>query len=243
MTGWFATFFARIAQPQTPPPWRALDVLSTLIVLLLAFFLVGPLVVLLLFGNADYQTGSALFTGWIVGGVLTLVYVWFVQRYDRDGLRTGKTTLSLPFVMLLGLGIAIALDLVGFAVAGEYVPALELANAPGYDTAAWILAFGFMLIVQPLAEELVFRGVTLPTLRTLLGPWPGFLACAVLYGVFHVLTYPPEAGIHGYAVVLPFLTGLILTAVRSYTNSTRAVVVMHLAMGLFVTLEAFVMVG
>ena len=41
----------------------------------------------------------------------------------------------------------------------------------------------------------------------------------------------------------PFLTGLILTAVRVYTNATRAAVVMHLALGLFVTLEAFVMVG
>ena len=63
--------------------------------------------------------------------------------------------------------------------------------------------------------------------------------CAAVYALFHLLTYPPNyLGFSGltpiwYGLMLPFLDGLIISAVRAHTGSTRSAVAAHLAFGLF----------
>ena len=86
-------------------------------------------------------------------------------------------------------------------------------------------------------------GGLLPTLRAKIGSWLGLLISTLLYGIFYILAYTPGSGLNGYALIVPFLAGLIFGMVRVYTDSTRATIVMHLAFGLFMTLKALALVG
>jgi membrane protease YdiL (CAAX protease family) len=104
-----------------------------------------------------------------------------------------------------------------------------------------------MLIAQPLAEELVFRGVALPALRTALGARFGLVATAALSAVFHLLIYPAsytavDSGVSPlaalwYSGVTPFLAALVFGSVRVVTGSTRLAIAAHVAFGLFALLR------
>jgi membrane protease YdiL (CAAX protease family) len=243
MTRWFSTLFTRLAAPESPPPWRTLDVIITSIVLLGAFFLVGPVITLAIVGDPATQPAIAPLVGWIIGGILTLAYLIFIQRYDSAALKLGETPISLPFIMLFGLAVAVTLDVLGLLLTGQIIPATELINAARFDSFGWILAFAFMVIIQPITEELIFRGVLLPTLRARIGSWLGLLISILIYGLFHLLAYTPGSGLNGYALIVPFLAGLIFGMVRVYTDSTRAAIITHLAFGLFMTLKALTLAG
>jgi membrane protease YdiL (CAAX protease family) len=188
--------------------------------------------------------------GWTLAGLIIILYVLQTRRRvdERAALRLGAGGTPLPFVMFLCLGFALLFDLISLAVTGSFLPSPELltANLRADGAVGWVFAVGFMLLAQPIAEELVFRGVAFPALRTAFGAWGGLIACAGLYAVFHMLAYPPNyAGVAGitplwYGLALPFLDGLIISAVRAYSGSTRAAIAAHAAFGLFAVVKLLV---
>ena len=96
--------------------------------------------------------------------------------------------------MFVTFGCAIGLDLISNAITGGFLPKPELlalnpANLGIFD---WGFAIAFMVIIQPVAEGLVFRGVALPAMRSLLGVWGGMIVTATITGVFHYLIYSPN---------------------------------------------------
>jgi hypothetical protein len=109
----------------------------------------------------------------------------------------------------------------------------------------WVLAVLFMVFVQPIAEELVFRGVTLPRLRHTFGAWAGIAMTAALYSIFHFVMYGDRlfpADRFGYGVLNPLLLGIFFSVIRVYTGSTRAAIVAHMGAGIFSVLTALVVV-
>jgi uncharacterized protein len=104
----------------------------------------------------------------------------------------------------------------------------------------------FLVVVQPIAEELVFRGVTYPALRASLGPLAGIVATSISYALFHLLTYTSAAmdvSTLWFTFALPLIEGLVLTLIRAYTGSTRAAIVGHMAFGLFAILKLITLSG
>jgi membrane protease YdiL (CAAX protease family) len=129
-------------------------------------------------------------------GLLTLG--WFMRRRRMDwdqawgirwrelGRRTGQGILA--FVMILPLVLAASLlnraILAGFGYPFSIQPVVEIFMQP---LAGGLLAFLVLLalVVAPLAEEALFRGMLLPALARSLGILPAVLLTAVCFALLH----------------------------------------------------------
>lgn len=237
-----ASLVRRISTLEPPPPWGLFTAVNTVFVSLVAV-IAGSLLSITLLGNQEFYTLVA----WLIGLSLTVVYIWISRREpeDRAALRLGETRSRLLIVLLFSVGMAIAIDALGLGVSGEFLPVAELSSfygtSPGIIT--WILAAFMMLIAQPIAEELVFRGVFYPSSRHLMGAWGGLLVCALVYAIFHYVAYSSPASSIWYALLAPLLSGLVITGVRANSGSTRAAIVAHMGFGLFALLKLFVLPG
>ncbi|HVU13550.1 MAG TPA: type II CAAX endopeptidase family protein [Phototrophicaceae bacterium] len=238
--------FARIGEPQPAPPWTITSALTALIFALIAMF-IGAGVVVIWGGTGDFIE----LAGWSLGGLLIIVFVWQTRQRDRDALRLQATRSPILFVMFVSLGLAIALDLLNQAVTQVFTLNPELIglhpNALGVPE--WVFAILFLVIIQPVAEGLVFRGILLPTLRTSLGAWGGIIAASVLAGVFHMLVYPPNYNTTSpilpiwYGALVPIIEALIFCMVRDSTKSTRAAIAAQIVFGIFAVIKLLTLTG
>jgi len=97
----------------------------------------------------------------------------------------------------------------------EQVAQRDLLNPHGYlGGAALIFA---LVLVAPLSEELLFRGLILRGLTARHGPLAGLFFSALLFGALH----------HGTSMFPATIAGLILGLVVLRTGSTLASVVVH----------------
>lgn len=269
----------RIGMAQVPVPWGLGGALAAMVAAFAAV-VIGTTIALSIFG----QMQAAMLIGWTLGAGLTIAFVIFSRRQPEQAqaLRLGKlrgTAENLPaakgrsvrtpaaepdtsasplqdlfLLLLVGVGMAVTLDVIAGRVTGVFLPEPELIEVyssflltgQGPSLVTWLFALCFMAILQPLGEELVFRGLALPALRRTLGPWMGYLLSAALYGLFHWMVYPTAlegfAGIW-YGFLSPFAAGLVYGAVRLYMNSTRAAALVHAAFGLFAVIKLLTLVG
>lgn len=249
----FRNLFARIGRLENPPPWGLgaglVSVVAALAALVLGFNLVAAV-----YCNAPANAAfcqalnfaappSVWLSGWSIGAFAALVFVLGTRRKpdERAALRLGGIQASVFWVLLVSIGLAVTLDLIFIQFTAQAIaPELQSLRQPGVDTVSWILAFVFMVIAQPVAEELVFRGMLQPALRQTVGAWPGYLLTSALYALFHLLAYTsgtPQADYLGYSFLLPLVSGLIFGAVRLVTGSTRAAMLSHAAFGIFAVLK------
>jgi len=247
----------RLTRLDSAPPWSVTTAVGMVIAMFAAIVLGTTLAQLLL-----PESPAQPLIGWIIGGVLTIALIFF-SRYrtleERTAFKLGPTRSALPIILLLSFAVALLIDLISLVITGNFWPVLELisffSDGGGYTLlpradltiAAWVLAVLLLVIVQPLAEELVFRGLIFPALRISLGALSGFLMTAVFHAAFHVLAYTPFQ-LNGltpfwYALIVPLLDALFITGVRAYTSSTRAAIVAHVAFGMFAILKALAVVG
>ncbi|MBI5667081.1 MAG: CPBP family intramembrane metalloprotease [Chloroflexi bacterium] len=245
--------FARIGRLESTPPWGLgagiASVMAALAALVLGFNL-AAVVHCSAPANAAFCQAlnfaappSVWLSGWTIGAVAVLLFVAVTRRTpaERAALRLGGIETSVFWVLLVSIGLAVTLDLIFIQFAANPIePELRSLRQPVVDAAGWILAFVFMAVAQPVAEELVFRGVLQPALRQAVGAWPGYLLTSALYALFHLLVYTsgtPQTNDLLYSFLLPLVSGLIFGAVRLMTGSTRAAILSHAAFGLFAVLK------
>ncbi|MBN8619106.1 MAG: CPBP family intramembrane metalloprotease [Anaerolineae bacterium] len=251
----FSRLFARIAAAEPAPPW---SIIAALLTVLAAFItvIIGSTLSSILTGQAQHT----LLLGWCIAAALTIALIELTRRRteERLALRIAPSANPLQdtfWYLLIGVGLAITLDLVGRGITRSVAPDLELTPLYTYTRLygepvaffSWLLAFLLMALLQPIAEGLVFQGMLLPALRHQLGGWLGYLLTAAAVGLFHMLVYPPAfpestSGLW-YGFVAPFIAALLYGAVRLYTGSTRAAIFTHVAFGLFAVLKLLTLVG
>jgi membrane protease YdiL (CAAX protease family) len=238
----FQQLRARLGAQEAAPPWSLTGGLVAAVAAFLATIIGGTIAY-----SVVPQAGYAPLLAWTIGGILTIAFV-FISRAkaeERAALRTASFNAPVLFLLFLGVGIALTLDVLTMRLAGRFLPEPELLNlfaARPIEPFGWLMAALFLVVIQPIAEELVFRGLLLPALRAELGPWPGYLLDAAIYALFHLLVYPPlsqDAGGLWIGLGVPFVAGLVFAAVRLYTGSTRAAMVAHAAFGLFALAKLF----
>jgi len=80
----------------------------------------------------------------------------------------------------------------------------------------WV--FAFLVVVAPVTEELMFRGLFLHRLAEGYGPWPAIFGSALCFGIFHILPWQAiGAVVVGiYLGWLAFRTGSIFTAMAAH---------------------------
>lgn len=104
----------------------------------------------------------------------------------------------------------------------------EDASAPKLEgePAETIIAAGVLLVlVGPLVEEVLFRGVIFRALRSRFGFWLAALIASVLFALIHV---PDSGGLEGVGPRL--LTGMIFCGLFERTGSLLPAVAVHMAL-------------
>ena len=123
---------------------------------------------------------------------------------------------ALPAWSGVALGIAGALVLVGFALEARDWLVLGPAGAI-LPLAAW----STIVVCVAVAEEILLRGVVLPSLARSRGPITGLLLSSILFAVIHVPLY--GAG----ALPLDFAVGLWLGGLRLLSGGVTASATAH----------------
>jgi len=234
----------RLTTEESLPPWGYLSALGTFIVMFLGI-IIGSSAITIIFPDSN---PAILVAGWGIGMVITIFYVFTTYRKspeDSEALRFGITSVKLPIIALWSLGFAILFDLISWAVVNtQILSSAELYGFVGGEISAisWLIAGIFMILLQPLGEELVFRGVMFPVFRGMFGVWVGFFMVVGFHTLFHFLAYVPATSnntiLIWYGAGLPFLDAVVITSVRAYTGSTRAAWVSHAVFGAFAVIKA-----
>ncbi len=249
----FRSIWLSIRATEAAPPWGLGAALAALLAAAAAMIL-GAALASIFVPDQSYT----LVVGWTITTALMamFVFIYLSQPKQRAALRFDSQS-PLPntfFLLLIGVGLAVTLDVLLRGVTGTFWPELELMRLytdfllyqRSIPPLGWVFAVVLMVIFQPLGEELVFRGVLLPALRARLGPWPGYLLTSLLYALFHLIFYatdPNSVLVWWYGLVYPFVAGLIFGAVRLNTGSTRAAFIVHAAFGLFAVIKLVTLVS
>lgn len=214
---------------------------SVLILLWIAtsFMVAQLLIVALLYGlkdlgvtvSEDNPSLMTFFAAAVYG--LTLVLVVFVPHRIFHKARVSKKTmgitrfpnwldilLTLPAAFVYLLITALLVTIVVALFPGFN---LEEAQDVGFnnlvDTSEYLLAFVTLIIIAPLAEELLFRGYLYGKLRGLVGLLPTVLLTSLLFGAAHM---------QWNLAVDTFALSLVLCSLREMTGSIWAGVLLHM---------------
>jgi len=243
----------RISQPEPAPPWSIVYATGAAVGAFAAI-LIGT-TISSLFGE---QTPFRIALSWIIGMTLIALYITLARnRREADGRAMGLLQ-PVPrwlLIVLFSFGVGAALDLLSLFVTGtpsvvaEFAPLFNGPTGPGIseNLATWLMLALLIVVFQPVAEGLVFRGVAYPALRATLGPWQGFVMAAVWHGIFHLVAYstPGQGDLvtWWYTLLLPILCGAFIGGVRAQTGSTRASIFAQMGLGLFFIARALTLVG
>jgi hypothetical protein len=223
-----------------PRPWSLLDFL---LVILGGF--VGAAV---LVGVSAVLGGDELFLVLALAGQYLghLLVLWIIYR--AKGSPDLGFSVESRDVVYLGLGLLLQL-----ALAFLFLP-LSLLLFPDGDsaqqvgtamsgletTAAKVAAMATAVVIAPVTEELIFRGVLLKTQehrsrRTIM------VVTALVFSIFHVLGLDPSRILEAAAVVLPqlFIVGLVLAWVTLRTKRLGPAIFIHSGFNLLAAVVFF----
>ncbi len=126
-------------------------------------------------------------------------------------------------VALLVMGItSVAPDLIDF----EQAQVLPFDKAFFYTKAQYMMIFFTLVILAPLAEELLFRGYLFGKLKKAGPVWLAIFVSALGFGLAHLWT--GSGGALQWAVVIDtFVLGLVLAGLRASTGAIWAGVMVH----------------
>ena len=183
---------AKLSVPEAAaPPWSAPGAMLTVAVSFICLIVVGPALASLLLGSETISP-SLLTLSWNLGFALTIVFVLVNRRSSPASWRALNLqpgNLPVPFALLVGIAIALAIDLVISLAGGRFLPIPELIGI--YDLSPEsLLAAGLLLVLlQPVAETLVFHAVLLPSLRWHFGPRAGVLVTSLGFTLLHLVVF------------------------------------------------------
>ena len=230
------------------PPWSLFSALLSYGVLFLCLTVIGTSLATL--GSARQVLFSReLMLGWALGMAIAIVFILVSHRSSDESwkaLRLVKGVLPLPLALLIGIAIALALDLGVSLASGEFWPVPQIWRFQSLEAMGLPLAALMLIVLQPLAETLVFQAVLLPRLRWAFGHWGGLLGASALYTVLYYLVF-----IEPYAFYDPFWHGIVFPAgiaiffslLKVYTQSTAAALLGRMGAGLVLLLTALAIYG
>ncbi len=244
-TGWLT----HLRTPEEAPPWGQMSALVAL-AMVVACFVAGAFLILPL----GMATGS-LDAHWLaltIGAILTLAYLAFFFRNSTHraalgkGFRELRGRQSIQYWLAWGFMVSFALDLLGQALIGRIWPPLELwptfqarLNAE-LGILSLLLAALFMLVLQPIIEEVVLRGMLYPAMRARIagesGVWVALISAALAHSILHNALYGSLGAGRDFSeiwlvILLPSISGFTFGMARAISQSTLAAVYCHAGFG------------
>ncbi|MDP9268607.1 MAG: CPBP family intramembrane metalloprotease [Acidobacteriota bacterium] len=157
--------------------------------------------------------------------LIAFVHMLMIARYDRS------LAEAIPFawprerwVTLVGAGVALAFAIL---LLGQFLPIpKQLPIDEFFKTrAAAFVMLAFGVLVAPLVEELLFRGLLYPVLNRHLG----VVAALVLTSLGFALLHASQLALAWAPLLSLFLVGFALTLVRARFQSVAASTLVHMA--------------
>jgi uncharacterized protein len=220
-------------RPEAPedPPWTGFDVLSVVAVTVLALIVLPLLAVLIahavLFPKAAFSDIIQLPE--VVLAVQLLIYlVVFALIYKLLAARTGRVWEALrwnwPSASWAGFLILGALLYFALMGLGQLLPIPKHLPIDRFFQTAREAGMMSILSVTlaPFMEELFFRGLLYPVLARRFGISASILLTGAAFAILHGAQLK-----YSWAVLIIFLVGMALTAVRAFTKSVAASFLVH----------------
>lgn len=160
--------------------------------------------------------------------------LWYYHKFYKKGRPLQKNRhfrpSSVAYIVLLALGVAHAIDLLFILIAilspqtmDNYVQLIEDSGLTSYSV-AWFFS---TLVLPPLVEELIFRGLTLRLFRRAgVSFYVANFLQALLFGIFHMNIVQ---GIYA------FLLGLLMGYLVNHYHTLLAGMAFHACFNLFGT--------
>ncbi|SRR5581483_3583108 len=244
------SFMRRLQAREAPPQWPFLTALFFVVAYAVLLIAGQAFAVTVSGGGFNSLTPLVLALGALLGGLATIAGIvqWARRRAQAawiDSLRLRQPVQPpVALVALFGLGTAWAIDLVGvlLRLKGDQVlpPVLDVLRTP--PDLSWGVALSLALLVQPVAEGLVFAGILYPALARAVNS--NLLAAAITAGVYTLVSLAVLSAGGGvwYGVIQPCLMALAMSLVRAFAQSTQSAIVTRAFFGLFFVLAALVSV-
>jgi membrane protease YdiL (CAAX protease family) len=205
----------------------------------IALFLLGSITagcfIAVLIGVLAYGLTHSMFVAGCVGGIslnatLIVGYHWSSEEWDWTGLRARFSPVGRMPLVLSALG---AFAIIAFISITHWIllwAGVRVADLPDpIVLERWAqlpLAFVLIVVLAPLTEELLFRGLLLDWLKQKMNVWPAAVILSVLFSLLHDNHFASGA-IGWLAFTDRFLMGLGASALTIKYRSLRPAVVMH----------------
>lgn len=152
-----------------------------------------------------------------------------------------STTTPFWVVILMVFGLAVIVDTVGLVlnVPSQTMPIPLEGLSPNSQALAFLVAAVTVVVLRPMAEELLFRGVLYTGLLKSFTPWQSITISTLLFVIVH---YVLDSDLW-WGLAYPLAIGLTAGIVRASTKSTTAAIGAHAMYGLFVVLRAMLVNG
>lgn len=169
----------------------------------------------------------------IISGCITIFLLWifFLCRKKKLLTETGIKAFPVkyvPVIAVLGIGMVAVITFVMGMLPEEMLEAYaeESQVITGADTGITLTVVLSNMIIAPIVEEMIFRGLILSRLKRAVPVVWAMLISSLIFGLAH-----------GQIVwmVYAFVLGLVLSIVAIKTESVAAAIVLHMVFNIFGT--------
>lgn len=185
----------------------------------------------------DKETTSALVR--VLPFVMTFFVLLFLKK--KGGISIEELALRKPISISLFfiyvLGFLLLIVLIEFSLSKFNLLEIDPWNHP---LAPSIIRIFGAVILAPIAEELVFRGLILSKLSRRINKHFAILFQAVLFVLLHNFTYQNSLS-SNIGIVQSFIDATIFGYARFHTKSIYTSMTMHITGNLIATLERFIL--
>lgn len=237
---------AKLGLPQADPPWTISDTIIALVVLLIGTLIIGTGITASIATSTTNPDPISFVMGWLMGLVVVFVFVMIRWRRTKEqfaALRLQNGRWQPLLAVMVGLGGAFTASVIVGLLSGDFLVPLHVLGIDDSNIGSVVLVGLFVLLVQPIAESLIFFGIVLPRLRASWSPWVGLLASVALYAIYYYLVF----GTRGtdsiaiwYGVIYPLIVGVTLGAVRIWSQSTLSTIFAYMGVGASVLITLLV---
>ena len=169
----------------------------------------------------------------VVWGIISMVvfFLWYHRIHDSSKDIPARKTLTaygLSGLLLMMVGLQIGIQYL-YSLVEFYVPEIfesynQLMDMGQYGTVGYLIMLLYGILVAPIHEELLNRGVTMHYACKALPFWAANILQAALFGILHMNLVQGS-----YA----FIVGLVLGYIYRASGNLKVPILLHMAFNLF----------
>ncbi len=226
--------------------WGPVSAVVLTIFIYLATQIVTEVIILLYTNSKGWSTSTA--QAWLTSSVLAQFFMIFLiealvvlavygvlklRRLSMKAIGLVKPHAKEALYALIGFGIYFLAYIAIFFVVQKLVPQINLDQKQeiGFETAKstkdMIFVFLSLVILPPIAEEILVRGFLYTGLRTKLKFIPAAIITSILFAMAH-LQFGSGAPLLWAAAIDTFTLSMVLVYLRETRNSLTASIILHM---------------